>query len=385
MRQSTFHGASARMKVLLPDITTLRLALGVPALQRKGVEIVVATDALEAARLLHEHRPRLAILSVEGDDKSRTGAEICREARTREDLRQTAIFLGAERALTARQRREVQASGCDELIELPLRPRQLLDRAALYLGLVERQPRLPVETLVDVEGIESPCTSVNLSTSGVLVRARQGLTIGQTMRLQFQLADQQLLISGQARLVRVVPGETPEELLLAFKFLDLEPSAQRALANLSTFQYEEGGGWRRVTVRGAITEASPLDALAPLLAGRVEMDLSGLTYINSWGTRAWSRLLTQAQTRLQELKLVRCAVSFVLAAGMTEEFVGPGRITSFYAPYTCPRCELDELVLLEVTPALEAARDAPPRDCPRCRVPMDFDDIPTAYFAFLGT
>jgi hypothetical protein len=124
-----------------------------------------------------------------------------------------------------------------------------------------------------------------------------------------------------------------------------------------------------------------LDALAQLLVGRVEIDLSGLTYINSWGTRAWSRLLSAA--RVDELVYTRCAVSFVLAASMTGSFLGQGKITSFYAPYACAECELDELVLLEVTEELRAHREAPDRACPRCARSMSFDEIAEAYFAFL--
>ncbi len=365
------------MKVVIADIEPVRHAFETSALRRRGVEVLVARDGLEAERLLCELKPRLAVLAV--DCAGKPGAEVCRGARASQELAQTAIFLAADRALTASQRRQIRESGCDELIELPMKSRVLLDRAALYLGLVERQPRLPVETVVEIEALGAT-TSVNLSASGVLVRAERSLEVGQTVRARFQPVYTDLLITTEARLVRVV--ETDSGVLLAFKFLELPPSAQRALANLSVFQYEESDGWRHLTVRGAITETSPLEAIAHLLVGRVEVDLSGLTYINSWGTRAWCRLVAAAQ--LDELVFSRCAVSFVLAAGMTEGFLGPGRIASFYAPYACAECELDELVLLEVTPELARARDAPARDCSRCGQPATFDEIAAGYFAFLG-
>src|SRR5262249_14675840 len=146
----------------------------------------------------------------------------------------------------------------------------------------------------------------------------------------------------RGRVVRVTPGGAGEGVLLAFKFVDLPPGVQRALAHLSTFEYEEVDGWRHVAVRGAITEATHLDALRPLLSGRVEIDLASLTYLNSWGTREWIRLVKRAD--LDELVFVRCAVSFVLAAGMTAEVIGPGRVASFYAPYTCADCEIEDLV-----------------------------------------
>jgi len=365
------------MKVVIADIEPVRHAFETPALRRRGVEVLVAKDGLEAERLLSEHHPRLAILAVDGGGKP--GTEVCRAARASKDFELTAIFLTVDRALTAPQRRQIRESGCDELIELPIKSRVLLDRAALYLGLVERQPRLPVETVVEIE-VLGPTTSVNLSASGVLVRAERRLAVGQTVQARFQPVHTDLLIKTEARLVRVVESEGG--FLLAFKFLDLPPSAQRALANLSVFQYEESDGWRHLTVRGAITESSPLDAIAHLLAGRVEVDLSGLTYINSWGTRAWCRLVADAE--VDELVFSRCAVSFVLAAGMTQGFLGPGRIVSFYAPYACAECELDELVLLEITPELVRARDAPARACSRCGEPATFDEIAAGYFAFLG-
>src|SRR5207244_950223 len=66
-------------------------------------------------------------------------------------------------------------------------------------------------------------------------------------------------------------------------------------------------------------------------------------------------------------------------------FTGQGVVKSFFAPYFCPNCEVEKVMLVE-------ARDiagSPPFKAPACRCddcdgPMDFDDMEESYFAFLA-
>ncbi len=83
----------------------------------------------------------------------------------------------------------------------------------------------------------------------------------------------------------------------------------------------------------------------------------------------------------------RLAVTRVLE-GNTPEFVanflGHGKVTSFYAPYFCPKCKKEANVLLSVEAMARASSaKAPTEKCPTCKGAMEFDDIEEEYFSFL--
>ena len=70
------------------------------------------------------------------------------------------------------------------------------------------------------------------------------------------------------------------------------------------------------------------------------------------------------------------------------ERLGITQVVSFYAPYMCPRCGLDEERLIDVARDLSddkgnRVRRPPSFPCTSCGAPLVFDDIPERYFAFL--
>ncbi len=84
------------------------------------------------------------------------------------------------------------------------------------------------------------------------------------------------------------------------------------------------------------------------MVGRVDFDLSQVTYMNSLGVRAWCFFLKEAP--IQGYEFHACSVPFVLQASMVRDVIGRGTVTSFFAPFHCIGCDHQEERLLQSAP-----------------------------------
>jgi hypothetical protein len=150
-------------------------------------------------------------------------------------------------------------------------------------------------------------------------------------------------------------------------------------------------GWRLdprhpslVAIAGSFTETASFHDLARAVARleEVELDLFGLHHINSVGRVEWNRFLVGLSPR--RVRFVRCSMEFCNHALTGTDLVETGTIESFVAPYVCPSCAVEEERLIQtvLVPRRPAAA-APRLPCRRCRGPLQFDEIPERYFAFL--
>ena len=120
-------------------------------------------------------------------------------------------------------------------------------------------------------------------------------------------------------------------------------------------------------------------------AGTAVIDVSEIERINSCGVRDWVNWLGKVEKGGAKIVLVECSPAIVAQINLVNNFTGSGVVKSFYAPYFCPNCDLEKVLLVET-------RDmARPRSRSRRRpaaatsatAPMDFDDMEDSYFAFL--
>ena len=86
--------------------------------------------------------------------------------------------------------------------------------------------------------------------------------------------------------------------------------------------------------------------------------------------------------------LHECPIAFVQQANAISNLLDNTEVVSFFAPYLCPRCGLDEERLIDVQrdlgPAQGRGRLKPPSfPCQSCGATLAFDDLPERYFAFL--
>ncbi len=141
-----------------------------------------------------------------------------------------------------------------------------------------------------------------------------------------------------------------------------------------------------VKVAGVIDEDNELGGLADKLGGTTAViDLSEVERINSCGVRDWVNWLGKVEKAGARPVLVECSPAIVAQINLVNNFTGSGVVKSFYAPYFCPNCDLEKVLLVETRDlAGQAKFKAPTCRCDECDGPMDFDDMEDSYFAFLS-
>jgi anti-anti-sigma regulatory factor len=141
-----------------------------------------------------------------------------------------------------------------------------------------------------------------------------------------------------------------------------------------------------VKLSGVIDEDNELGTLADKLGtGTAVIDVSEIERINSCGVRDWVNWLSKAEKGGAKIVLVECSPAIVAQINLVNNFTGQGVVKSFYAPYFCPNCDLEKVLLVETRDmAGMSPFKAPSCRCDECDGPMDFDDMEESYFAFLS-
>ncbi|MGE5325400.1 MAG: response regulator [Deltaproteobacteria bacterium] len=128
-------------------------------------------------------------------------------------------------------RRAFQA-GVTFFLNKPLDPKRMKGLLASMRGamLVEkrRYARLPLRTIVQctADKRQTKTLSVNVSQTGILLEASEGLAVGQAAELNFELPDITGQLNPRANVVRIEPaGRT------GLRFLSLSPQDKQALAD----------------------------------------------------------------------------------------------------------------------------------------------------------
>lgn len=141
-------------------------------------------------------------------------------------------------------------------------------------------------------------------------------------------------------------------------------------------------------LKGIIDEDNPLASAVKKLEGRtVVIDLADVKRINSCGVRDWVNWLADLEASGKRVILVKCSPTIVNQLNLVNNFVGHALVKSFFAPYYCARCDVEQLELVQVDDFVGQTRPTPPRvvgrNCQQTQCEMAFDDIEEAYFSFL--
>jgi len=150
------------------------------------------------------------------------------------------------------------------------------------------------------------------------------------------------------------------------------------------WRIRERPGCTTVELSGELNEDVDLEHLRPRLKGRVVLDLSGVRRINSSGVREWMNFIWGLSTTA-EVTLSHCRPVIVAQLNMIANFGGRARVSSFYAPYACPRCDHEEerLVSIDTHFANKDFTHMPRFPCSSCNGTMQFDEIIDRYLDFL--
>jgi anti-anti-sigma regulatory factor len=141
-----------------------------------------------------------------------------------------------------------------------------------------------------------------------------------------------------------------------------------------------------VKLTGIIDEDNGLAGLTDQIpTGTVVIDTGEIERINSCGVRDWVNWLTKLEKNGSNVVLVECSPAIVAQINLVHNFTGQGAVKSFYAPFFCPACDLEKVLLID---AAEMAGQSPPKAptcrCDECDGVMDFDDMEESYFAFVN-
>jgi len=141
-----------------------------------------------------------------------------------------------------------------------------------------------------------------------------------------------------------------------------------------------------VKLSGVIDEDNELAELTDRIGqGTTVIDLGEIERINSCGVRDWVNWLSRIEKGGARAVLVECSPAIVAQINLVNNFTGAGVVKSFFAPYFCPACDLEKVLLVE---AQEMVGQEPPKAptcrCDECDGVMDFDDMEESYFAFLS-
>ncbi len=140
----------------------------------------------------------------------------------------------------------------------------------------------------------------------------------------------------------------------------------------------------RVAFRGFINESTQLPINHRDLAFPLDIDLSGVTLINSMGLRTWMLFIVDVSKR-GPVTLHRVPEVMVRQFCMVAGSHGGAVVRSVLAPYRCDACgaaSTQELTIgVDVVPATYS-KPPPRKPCARCAAPSSFDDIADAFFSF---
>ena len=341
-----------------------------PTFLRLGIELLVGKDPDEVRALFHREEPAIVLL-----DADAAGFDGARDIKARSPS--TRVILVAGKRLSGDQMRDVAASGCDELLIVPMTADELHDVIAIQLG----SPRPGTEAFkiaIELAGKQVNATISNLSVDGVRIVVATPVAEGEAVAVVVACdGEPSVTIRGTAVWAQPRDGKT----VVGVSFATLDPRAHAMLAKLTQWQVVKDGDRTRVVLRGDFTEATRFDELLPAMVGRVVFDTAQVTYMNSLGVRAWCEFLRQA--RIQGYEFHACSVPFILQASMVRDVLGRGTVTSFFAPFHCIACDHQEERLLQSAAILASALEPPAFKCPSCGGSLEFDDLPERYFAFL--
>lgn len=116
------------------------------------------------------------------------------------------------------------------------------------------------------------------------------------------------------------------------------------------------------------------------LTGDIVMNLRQVRSINSSGVRAWVQFIRQFEN-LPSLTFEECSVAFVDQFNIVPPMLATARITSFYAPYYCPKCDEEAATLIECAQhAHTLLQKKAPDVVHACGSAMEFDALEASFF-----
>ena len=150
-------------------------------------------------------------------------------------------------------------------------------------------------------------------------------------------------------------------------------------------QVETRDGASYVTFLGPIDEgagAALSGLVSTLSAGPCILNFRNVNLVNSIGASMWIKFIEKISVD-RSVTFEACSPAVVAQLNMVPSFGGNADVRSVYAPYCCPNCDYEDLLLLEKGVNLPASGEhAPPHICIKCACEMEFEGFDLKFFKF---
>ena len=215
-----------RKKVLLVDDVRLFLHLEETFFKRTGCEILTAGSGQEALEVSQKQHPDLILLDYLMPDM--TGDLVCREIRTREELKQIPIMIVSTSADDS-DIKKCFAAGANDYVTKPINPQEVLSKAAALMNIPYRLHfRIPVHFKVQGETPRLTFTafSRNISRGGLLIESEKKIALGSRVELGFRLQTEGPSLDVSGEVTRVSFDDRKGVYLVGVRFRELDPVSQ---------------------------------------------------------------------------------------------------------------------------------------------------------------
>jgi CheY-like chemotaxis protein len=365
-------------------------------LRRRDLRLVTARDTAE---LLERLRAGADMCFVDRVMPDSDGDNALAAIRAEKKLQAIPVVMVTSSGAPASDRQRAREAGFADVVELPTAPGVLSLLVARLLGVPLREDErfaVRVHVYDEASGAQAAesylGTSVDLSEAGMLLKAKREVPAGAQLGVRFALPGRAGELHLRGRVVRVdVNAFAPSRgLALAFEHLTAADRASlhdylRVLVGGRPFQWQVSteNGRQVVTLFGVLRGDSDMLALK-LLRGEVFFRMREFRRISSDSVQRWIDFI-RGLDMVSLIGLFEVPISFVHQANLITNLLDRQTVLSFYAPYACEYCGLEEEKLIDVAAHLDGGkrRTPPPFQCSGCGQPLEFDDLVEQYFAFL--
>jgi CheY-like chemotaxis protein len=360
-------------------------------LRRRDLRLVTARSTTELVDRLRAGADMCFLDRVLPDTDAETALEAIRADRK---LANVPVIMVTTQGAPASDRLRARELGFADIVELPAAPGVLSLLVARHLGVPLREDERFAVRVHVYDGAPSTenyiGTSVDLSEAGMLLKAKRDVAPGSLLQLHFQLPGRagELLLKGRVVRVDVSSYAPARGLALSFEQLTAADRAAlheylRVLVGGRPFQWlvTHESGRQVVTLFGVLRGDSDLLPLK-LLRGEVYFRLREFRRISSDSVQRWIEFI-RGLDMVQKIYLLECPISFIHQANLITNLLERQEVVSFFAPYACDNCGLEEEKLIDVKHDLKDSKAPPEVKCSGCGEPLVFDDLVEQYFAFL--
>ena len=357
-------------------------------LRRREIRLIVARSGREALHVVREEKPDLVLLGRVMPDMD--AFEVCRAMRRDADMRNLRVLLVTSWSYSSGPD-EARRAGFTDLLRLPSSRGEVGQKLAELLGVKQREAeRFPMRLRVTSDGFGG--STANVSTKGMLVRSKHKAAVGDIVLVSFTLPGSGTKLDVRGRVVRIDNDTFAPAAGAGVAFEGLTPAQKSALDDFAS-QLLAGRtlAWNIaaqpsqgvvVNLYGELREDSDLAPLADQLRGSVTFNMRDFHRISSDCVQNWINFM-RGLGNVDKVRIVEMPVPFAHQANLVSNLLDRCEVVSFYAPYFCESCGLDDERLINVEALDRQMPAAPEMKCSSCGQLMMFDEIEEKYFGFL--